>query len=318
LSRVHCLLPCRRHAAPPDRRTLPPRQVHPAAAPRQDMNHINSNTSEVWGSRFLVDLKSMKRKQEEHWMAVGFGFASFRMVGMGMDFKALDTQQALISYRQKAHRVILLDWGGTLSPADMGFYDQRDTDKYQLPESTLAVLRALCADANNHVMILSGLGRDKVLYARALMFELSDGGCAPDRSSLTPITNHPTTQPPNLPTSQPPNHPTTQPPNHPTTQPPNHPTTQPLNHSTTQPPSTTTPTIFSFPLARCAILVCVCDSPDGLHDRRTNGRQGSIFQDHRRPSYRIVRPRPPAYGLLSGLFRMCKSEQETLSAPMYM
>ena len=105
---------------------------------------------------FLVDLKSMKRKQEEHWMAVGFGFASFRMVGMGMDFKALDTQQALISYRQKAHRVILLDWGGTLSPADMGFYDQRDTDKYQLPESTLAVLRALCADANNHVMILSG------------------------------------------------------------------------------------------------------------------------------------------------------------------
>jgi hypothetical protein len=55
---------------------------------------ICDNTSEDWGHRFLADLKSLQKKQEEHWMAVGFGLASFRMVGLGQDFKALDTQQA--------------------------------------------------------------------------------------------------------------------------------------------------------------------------------------------------------------------------------
>ena len=107
----------------------------------KDLAHINTNTSEDWGRRFLVDLKSMKRKQEEHWMAVGFGLASFRMVGMGMDFKALDTQQALLSFRQSSHRAILLDWGGTLTPADTGFYDARDAEKYEVPESVLTTLR---------------------------------------------------------------------------------------------------------------------------------------------------------------------------------
>jgi len=140
-------------------------QAEREARAKKDMAHITSNTSEDWGRRFLVDLKSMKRKQEEHWMAVGFGLASFRMVGMGMDFKALDTQQALVAYRQSVHRVILLDWGGTLTPADSGFYDARDAEKYEVPESVLTTLRALCADPNTHVMILSGLSRDKVQQA---------------------------------------------------------------------------------------------------------------------------------------------------------
>ena len=34
--------------------------------------------------RFLTDLKSMQRKKEDHWMAVGFGLASSRMAGMGL------------------------------------------------------------------------------------------------------------------------------------------------------------------------------------------------------------------------------------------
>ena len=35
-------------------------------------------------------------------------------------------------------------------------------DSTQVAESTLAVLRTLCAEPQNHVMILSGVGRDKV------------------------------------------------------------------------------------------------------------------------------------------------------------
>ncbi|KAL1510997.1 hypothetical protein AB1Y20_005822 [Prymnesium parvum] len=139
--------------------------VEREARARKDLNHISTHTSEDWGTRFLVDLKSMKRKQEEHWMAVGFGLASFRMVGMGADFKALDTQQVLLAYRQSSHRAILVDWGGTITPTVNDLYDQRDQDSYQVPESTLSVLRALCADSSNHVMIVSGLSRDKVQKA---------------------------------------------------------------------------------------------------------------------------------------------------------
>ena len=141
-------------------------QVEAEARAKKDLAHILSNTAEDWGRRFLVDLKSMARKHEEHWMAVGFGLASFRMVGMGADFKALDTQQVLLTYRQSLHRCILLDWGGTLTAADMGgFYDQREEAKYEVPDHVLQTLRQLCADANNHVMILSGLSREKVNQA---------------------------------------------------------------------------------------------------------------------------------------------------------
>ena len=84
---------------------------------------------------------------------------------MGNDFKQLDTQQALLAFRRSTHRAFLLDWGGTLTPSDSGFYDVRDQETFEVSETVLDTLRALCADPNNHVMILSGLGRDKVQHA---------------------------------------------------------------------------------------------------------------------------------------------------------
>jgi len=143
------------------------------ARARKDFVRITSNTSEDWGRRFLADLKSLQKKQEEHWMAVGFGLASFRMVGMGQDFKALDTQQVLLAYRRASRRVILLDWGGTLTPADSGFYDQREEGGFVVPDATLSLLQTLCAEPQNHVMILSGLGRDKVQRAFGEVSNLS-------------------------------------------------------------------------------------------------------------------------------------------------
>lgn len=153
-----------------------------------------------WGRRYVADLKSMERKQDEDWMAVGFGLASFRMVGMGSDFRAIETHAAVDAYGRAERRAILLDWGGaprpspgptpgprpqserqrsrrrgpspspnratgTLTVPDAGFYDHRDVESYSVPEHVLAVLRALCAVPTNHVIILSGLGRNKVQAA---------------------------------------------------------------------------------------------------------------------------------------------------------
>ena len=81
-------------------------------------------------------------------------------------------EQVLLSYRAAAQRVVLLDWGGTLTPADTGFYDVREEGKYEVPSSVLTTLRQLCADPLNHVMVISGLGRDTADTA------LLTGACA--------------------------------------------------------------------------------------------------------------------------------------------
>ena len=59
--------------------------------------------------------------------------------------------------------MLLLDWGGTLAPADpKGFFDQRDANGYALPPNVLDALGKLCANPSCHVMIMSGLPREKV------------------------------------------------------------------------------------------------------------------------------------------------------------
>ena len=64
--------------------------------------------------------------------------------------------------------------GGTLTPADMGFYDMREETRYEVPEAVLSTLRMLCADPSNHVMILSGLGRDKASTCRKCSHRASE------------------------------------------------------------------------------------------------------------------------------------------------
>ena len=135
------------------------------ARAEKDLKHIENNNMETWARRFLEDLKSVARKGDEEFVSVGFGLSSFRMIGMGEGFKQLDTQEAVASYNQSTNRAFLLDWGGTLTTADSGIYDARDADDHTLPASVVSALTALCADPANHVMILSGLGRDKVEQA---------------------------------------------------------------------------------------------------------------------------------------------------------
>jgi len=132
----------------------------------KDLAHIQRCTLEEFANRFVTDLKSTQTKREEDFVSVGFGLASFRMVGMGSGFKQLDVADTLERYQRAERRALLLDWGGTLTPADAGLYDPRVTDDGQrMPERVLSVLTALCADPKNEVMILSGLSKEKVLSA---------------------------------------------------------------------------------------------------------------------------------------------------------
>ena len=44
----------------------------------------------------------------------------------------INLPQVLVAYRQAAQRAILLDWGGTLTAADTGFYDLREEGRYEV------------------------------------------------------------------------------------------------------------------------------------------------------------------------------------------
>ena len=128
----------------------------------KDLAHIQRCTNEAFAQTFLTELKSTLTKKQEDFVCVGFGHARFRLVGMGAGFKPLDTSEAVEAFQKAGRRVMLLDWGGTLAPAEKSSYENRDA---ALPENVLAALGTLCADPSCHVMIMSGLDKDKVLNA---------------------------------------------------------------------------------------------------------------------------------------------------------
>lgn len=134
-----------------------------AARNQKTVEHIQRCTLEEFARRFVLDLKSLSTKCAEDFVAVGFGLSSFRMVSMGSGFAKLDSLEVLDKFQKASRRALLLDWGGTLTPAGTGFYDHRDTADSAVPERVMNVLAKLCAEPNIHVMILSGLSKEKVL-----------------------------------------------------------------------------------------------------------------------------------------------------------
>ena len=139
----------------------------------KDLAHIMRCTNEAFATRFLTELKSTLTKRQEDFVCVGFGHAKFRLVGMGAGFKPLDTSETVEAFQKATRRVLLLDWGGTIAPADAGFYDQRDATGYALPQNVLDALGTLCNSPGCHVMIMSGLTKEKVLSAFGTVPNLS-------------------------------------------------------------------------------------------------------------------------------------------------
>ena len=176
----------------------------------KDLAHIERCTNEAFAQRFLVELKSMATKRHEDFVCVGFGHSKFRLVGMGAGFKPLDTSEALEAFQRAKRRVLLLDWGGTLQAITLpphplrppppappppplpqlfhspprplllrqaadpkGFYDQRDATCFALPVNVLEALRKLCAHPSCHVMIMSGLPKDKARLCTSAAFAAS-------------------------------------------------------------------------------------------------------------------------------------------------
>ena len=111
----------------------------------------------------LSDLKCVEKSDDpDSSFAVGFGM-HYKIMDLKAGFNPLDTKEVCRSYRNARHRLILLDWGGTLVAT------QEKSDKLQayamatghaerdsLSPELRAVLEVLASDVKNNIFVVSG------------------------------------------------------------------------------------------------------------------------------------------------------------------
>jgi trehalose 6-phosphate synthase/phosphatase len=136
---------------------------------RRNSEFSNRLTTLHWAHQVLMDLKKTAISDVPSGVSMlGMG-SSHRMLGVKSGFLPLEFTILSRSYRTSKHRLILLDWGGTLVAED----DKVDKlQAYALaqghatrvgPSSQLkSVLESLCADPRNTVFLVSGKTIDAV------------------------------------------------------------------------------------------------------------------------------------------------------------
>jgi len=80
----------------------------------RDLKFVNSQTVLQWAYQILMDVKRVKKDVDRSFYSgVGLGL-HYRVLGMDKGFHPLRVEDVARAYRQSQHRVIMLDYGGTL------------------------------------------------------------------------------------------------------------------------------------------------------------------------------------------------------------
>lgn len=130
---------------------------------RRNLEFSTRLTTSNWAKHVLDDLNSIERNSDPNSSyGVGFGL-QYKIMNLKAGFCPLDIKEAFKAYRSSRHRLILLDWGGTLVPN----VDKQDKlHAYAIatghasregPSAELkGVLEILCSDNKNIVFVVSG------------------------------------------------------------------------------------------------------------------------------------------------------------------
>jgi trehalose 6-phosphate synthase/phosphatase len=130
---------------------------------RRNLEFSTRLTTESWATQVLQDLKSIEKSDDPNDIET-FGFGTgFRIMGVRAGFQTLNVTEVSKAYRNARHRLILLDWGGTLvneSLKNDSLYayavSQGQTVKYEQNAVLKNALEILCADVKNIVFVVSG------------------------------------------------------------------------------------------------------------------------------------------------------------------
>lgn len=130
---------------------------------RRNLEFSTRLTTANWAKHVLYDLKSVERSDDPNAnYAVGFGL-QYKVMNLKAGFHALDVQETCKAYRTARHRLILLDWGGTLVP-NVDKHDKLQAyamatgaaSREVVSQEMKAVLEALCSDPKNVIFVVSG------------------------------------------------------------------------------------------------------------------------------------------------------------------
>eukprot|EP01041_Mallomonas_annulata_P009119 gene9119-18891_t len=123
-------------------------------------------TTVNWAIEVLKDLKQVHKSSEVSSFGLGAGF---RVMGVRAGFNSLDTTVVSKAYRHSNHRLIMLDWGGTLvaegeKDNKLQFYAvaQGHATRSGPTDALKAVLEGLCSDPKNMVFVVSGKDKGAV------------------------------------------------------------------------------------------------------------------------------------------------------------
>jgi len=131
---------------------------------------VSRVTTQRWALAVLLDLKSVQKNTDGQFSGAGLGLG-YRILGMDTGFNSLDMSAVAKSYKKAKHRLILLDYGGTILHND----NLDNLRRYQMvnqlrapslpTDHLLESLKELCADKRNHVFVVSGKERHSLTKA---------------------------------------------------------------------------------------------------------------------------------------------------------
>lgn len=117
---------------------------------------VMGHTIEQWALTFLEHLdRATKLCEGMNYVQVGWG-SNVKLMGLRSDFTHLEEEVVTAIYRKTERRVLLLDYDGTLTPAEKTAHKSRLMGPTKLVKK---LLQTLSADPENVVFIMSGRTR---------------------------------------------------------------------------------------------------------------------------------------------------------------
>jgi trehalose-phosphatase len=118
--------------------------------------YVMDHTIVRWGRGFLQHLdRATKLCEGMNYVQVGWG-SNVKLVGLRSDFTHLDEESVTAAYRRAERRVLLLDYDGTLTPAEKTAVKSRLMGP---SKQVKKLLHSLTSDPENVVFIMSGRTR---------------------------------------------------------------------------------------------------------------------------------------------------------------
>ena len=126
---------------------------------QKDFEHVKKSSFKHWLFKFLKDIKNTKLSDENtYYLGVGEGL-NFKLMKIHSNFVQLNIEKIIPIYNESNHRLIFLDYEGTLPSSSIDKDNDDIISKGNQPtEEIINLLSDLTKDKRNQIYIITGRG----------------------------------------------------------------------------------------------------------------------------------------------------------------